>query len=569
MRKYLVFICLITLSSCIKNLTDEELIETYQESISNDKWEKALNCVNEGLRRKSNDTSLYFSRAFCLKKINPIKNHKEILGNVTIFLTHYKTSSRGLLLKYTNLYENGKYEKAVTEVEQIEKYYGISANTLLMKANAQFLNRNYKNAAFNYEESAMYPHPEENFKTIYYYKIYSKYFAGNKDGAMWDVGFLKNYGLSEDIELMESISKEQLIIDHYDNIPFYADAEEFDKQIRMSINLDYDRLFNPLYSEKLFYQPKHIATDLKTLDQNIELLNLSGSNISEFTDDIRKFKNLKAINLSRNSIKDFDKLFHQLSDLPNLEYLNLNYSNLKNFPSSISKLHNLKGLSIEASNIRALPKEISALKNLGYLSLSNNGKIKDLPKEIKYLKSLNCLDISGSGIQRLREEVGQCYNLISIKGNASKIESIPNTIGNLKNLRWLNLDFNKIKTIPKSIGAINYLTNLSIGSNEIDELPSSIKNLENLERLSIEFNRFKKFPSEVLALRNLRTLWLHNNNIPTIPTDVGDLKKLTHLLIDHEIITDSNINKIKERNPNLYIVREDCRKYVGGIKRKK
>ncbi|MBA6157197.1 leucine-rich repeat domain-containing protein [Tenacibaculum sp. S7007] len=569
MRKYLLIICLICLSSCIKNLTDEELIETYQESINNHKWKKALDCVKEGLIRKPTDTSLYFSQALCLKNINPIKNHQEVLTNINIYLNHYKTSSRGRLLKYINYYENDLFTESIEEVERIEKYYGISAITLLMKANAHFLNKDYKNAAFNYEEATMYPNSIEKFKAIYYYKIYSKYFAGNKEGASWDTAFLENYGLEEDMELMSLISKDQLNIDDYNKIPFYAESENFDKEIRLKINLSYDRLFKPIYTEKLFYEPRKTVKDLKNLDKNLELLNLSSSNISELPDNIKVFKKLKALDLSRNRIKDFDKLFNQLGELPSLEYLELDYSNLKEFPSSISKLQKLKGLSIEASNIRKLPPEIGTLKNLGYLSIRNNGKIKDLPKEIKYLKNLNCLDVSGSGIQRLREEVGLCYNLISIKSNASKVKTIPHTIGNLKNLRSLNLGFNRIETIPKSIGDINYLTNLDLGSNEIRELPKTIKNLQNLQMLSIEFNRFRKFPSEVLELKNLQTLWLHNNNIPHLPTDIGNLTKLTHLLIDHEVISDKNINQIKERNTNIYIVREDCRKYVGGIKRKK
>ena len=47
------------------------------------------------------------------------------------------------------------------------------------------------------------------------------------------------------------------------------------------------------------------------------------------------------------------------------------------------------------------------------------------------------------------------------------------------------------------------------------------------------------------------------------------MKSLTHLLIDHEIITDKNIEEIKSVNPNLRVIREDSQKYVkNGIKRK-
>ena len=46
------------------------------------------------------------------------------------------------------------------------------------------------------------------------------------------------------------------------------------------------------------------------------------------------------------------------------------------------------------------------------------------------------------------------------------------------------------------------------------------------------------------------------------------MMKLAQLLVDHEIITDENIAKIKKRKPKLYVVREDCLKYVKGKRRK-
>ena len=59
--------------------------------------------------------------------------------------------------------------------------------------------------------------------------------------------------------------------------------------------------------------------------------------------------------------------------------------------------------------------------------------------------------------------------------------------------------------------------------------------------------------------------------IPSIEEILDGAKKEKNEYIseDHEIITDNNIDQIKERNPNIYVVREDSRRYVGGIKRKK
>jgi hypothetical protein len=555
-------------NSCIEQLSDKELIVEYQKAFDNQNWAKALSCVEEGLKRTPTDTALYFSKAYCLTNSDRKLNNAEIIKSLEVYLNHYKRSIRGRLLKYTNHYENKDYPKAILEVNYIEKYYGISANTLLMKANAFFLAKNYKEAAFYYEEVLSFELPVANFKPIYYYKIYAKYFSGNIEGALWDTAFLLDNGLPEDRDLMKLIENKQIDAARFQTIPFVYEAEQFAKDIRIETSLEYDAQYSPFYGRMLFEETHYNISDLKTLNKEIRILNLYDKGITELPDEIKKFKNLKAINLSRNSIRDFDRLFLQLAALDSLEYLVLDYSNLKNFPKSIGKLKQLKGLSVQASNLSALPREIGDLYNLSYLSIRNNGKFLDLPKEIKYLKNLNVLDVSGSGIQRLRNELSLCYNLFSIKANASRIKTLPRDIGNLKHLRNLNLAANKIVAVPESIGDITFLQDLSLGSNEIKSLPNSISKLQDLQILSLHYNRFKEFPNEVLTVENLQTLWVHNNNIPVIPASIDRLKKLTHLLVDHEIITDENIRQLKEVNAALYIIKNDCRKYVGGARRK-
>ena len=308
-RTILFLLFTIVLNSCISNLTDKELVETYQKSITDNDWEKALKCVQEGLKRNSSDTNLYFSRALCLKKLNPIDNHKKILEDVNIFLSKYQIESRGRLLKYTSLYENQYYQEAIQEVKEIERFYGISVNTILMKAYAQFLDGDYKSALFNFEEALMYPHAKEEFKNIYYYKVYSKYFDGNIEGAMWDASFIEKYGFERDTVLLDLMYTQELSIENYNKIPFYSDALEFDQEIRVKLNLKYDRLFRPFHSSYLYNQPYLKLSDLKSLNQNIEYINLSNAEITELPKEIKNFKKLKALNLSRNKIRDFDQLF--------------------------------------------------------------------------------------------------------------------------------------------------------------------------------------------------------------------------------------------------------------------
>ena len=569
MKKIINYLLIyLLLTSCVRNMSDEELESAYRVNSGNSNWTEALKYVNEGIRRKPSDTALYFSKALCLKHIDPKKNNSEIIQNLNVFLKKYTNSVSGRILKFANHYDNYQYEDAISEIEQLERYYGISARTLELKADARFLGENFKEAVKTYEKLLFFPLPEQKFLDIYYYKIYSKYFAGNKKGALWDVAFLEDYGYEEDKELLKRITNDSLKIEDYNKLPFVTNTQKFTKEITPILGLSYDALFRPVDQLNIYSSPNYTLKDLKTLDKDITILNLNRANISELPDDIKRFKKLRVLSLSRNKIRDFDKLFTQLSELPKLEFLSLDYSNLKKFPGSISKLSQLKGLSIEACNIRELPREIAYLSNLSFLNVGSNGRLKDLPAEIKYLKKLNCLDVSGSGMQRLREELSLCYSLVAIHGNASKIKSIPTTIGNLKLLRHLNLAHNKLEFLPESIGKLMYLKDLSLGSNDIKDLPKSIVKLKNLEHLGLQLNRFKAFPEKVLQLDNLSNLWLHNNSIPTIPIEIGEMKSIKRLLVDHEVITDKNIEQIKVKYPNLHINRHDALKLVGGKRRK-
>lgn len=568
LKRILLLSGLLILTSCLKFLNDEELKEKYKQCLDEGNYEKALGCIDEMQERNPTDTTLYFSKAFCLYDLNPIEHHRGVLENLSVFLTYNTSSSQGRLLKYGSHYINGEFAKAISEMEQVERVYGISSMTLWLKANAYFLLEDFKQAEFYYDEVLAYPQSKEFFQAIYKYKVLCKYFAGNKEEATFALMHLEDYGYRKDLQLLSLILNDKLQFADYNEIPFEVGIEEFAEAIRPKMGMEYGSLYKPNHLKQLYTEPKRSLEDLKTLNINTEILNLSYSKIKELPLGINRFQQLKALDLSGNQIKDFDKLFKVLSELPNLEYLALRGSNLKQFPASIELLKSLKGLDIQGSNIRQLPKEIGNLPQLSYLNIKNNGRLKDLPEEIKKLKSLNVLDVSGSGMQRLREELSLCYNLIAIIGNASKIKTIPTNIGRLKHLQFLNLGYARLEELPQQIGQITYLSSLHLGGNELESLPESIGQLSQLTMLTLDYNRFKTFPREVLTLHGLYNLWMHNNSFTRIPTEVGQLKRLTHLLVDHEVITDKNIDQIKAVNPKLLVIREDGRQYVKGKKRK-
>ncbi|WP_456441918.1 leucine-rich repeat domain-containing protein [Psychroserpens sp.] len=306
---------------------------------------------------------------------------------------------------------------------------------------------------------------------------------------------------------------------------------------------------------------------LKSKDK-VTHLSLANLDLVELPEEIFQFEELIAINLSGNNFKNKEKLVEDLARFPNLKILRMIWSKLTKLPDNIELLSNLEVLSLASNNIKVLSEDLGKLTNLKLLSLTNNRRLEDLPESIGDLKCLQLLDVSGTSLTQLREEIANNTELVIINANASKIKTIPKHIGNLTKLVTLNLAANKLTKIPKSIDNLGNLQNLSLSSNDISEIPSEISNLKKVQFISLEFNRFKIFPREVLGLDGCYNLWVHNNVFPTIPEEVGRMKSLSHLLVDHEIITDENIEAIKNVNPNLRVMRHDTRRYVKGLRRK-
>ncbi|MGB6269874.1 MAG: hypothetical protein WBF67_12785 [Olleya sp.] len=329
------------------------------------------------------------------------------------------------------------------------------------------------------------------------------------------------------------------------------------------------------YGTGPFYELNVIesTTDLKELIPKkdfITILKIDSQNLKELPEDLFLFSNLKALDISDNPFTDLEKLMENLTKFPKLELLAMSHCGIVKLPDNISLLKGLLGLSLD-QNIEMVEvnENIGKLIRLRYISFRRNKKLKDLPKSIGNLKCLEQINISGAGFTRIREELSLCTNLKDITANASRIKDLPDGIGKLKNLKKLNLAANKIEIIPESIGELDQLVDLSLGTNDISKLPESISKLDKLYSLSLELNRFKEFPFEVLGLKYLRYLNLHNNSFKEIPLDVSDLTNLIRVYVDHEIISDQNIDSLRLRNPSLEVERHDALRLAPGDPKRK
>ncbi len=572
-RKTFYLLIILALFSCKQPLSNEQLEEKYELAIKNKDWQNALELLNEVISRNPENGSPYFSRAFARTNITP-QDLEKIIADLNKYLEIIKDDEKALYLRFQAFFKNKQYQKALNDIDSIITLKGKNPFLLSWKANCAFAAKKFELAISTYAERLKSPGNYEDLQNNYYYLIFSKYFSGDKEGALWDTGFLETRGFKKNKDLMKTIIDDKLIFEEISNFQFpKITLSQFDQIINYHCS-DLDIFLGKNYfRSELLEKLSHIERieDLSRIlnkKEEIFALNLSYTNIKKLPPEIFQFINLQALNISGNKFSDIENVISDLKRLPNLKILQLNRLKLKKLPENIYTLSNLEVLDVAGNYLKEIDEKLGQLTKLKLLSVSSNNKLQNLPKSISNLKCLELLDISGTWISELSEEIAQCSELKSISANACKIRTLPKDIGNLVNLKYLNLGYNKIETIPLSIGKLISLEHLSLGSNEILNLPSEFSNLKNLNFCSLDFNRFKNFPIETLDLQNIRTLWVHNNSFKSIPIEVAKLPKLTHLLIDHEIITNKNIEILKKENTDLRVIKEDSQKYVKGLKRK-
>ena len=318
-----------------------------------------------------------------------------------------------------------------------------------------------------------------------------------------------------------------------------------------------------IYSSGPFYELNIIEStigleSLLEKKESVKKLKIDSQNLKELPEELFLFKNLEALDISDNPFLDLEKLMVDLSKFPKLELLAMSHCGIVKLPDNIYLLENLIGLSIDQNiEMTEVNENLGKLKKLKYLSFRRNKKLKDLPESIGELKCLEQIIMSGAGFVRIREELSSCKNLINITANASKIQTIPENIGNLKSLKTLNLAYNKIEHLPESIGELSELKDLSLAWNELSYFPKSFSNLDKLYSLSLQLNRFTTVPTEIFELNNLRYLNLHNSSYQKIPLEIADLDKLKRVYVDHELISDDNIESLRKRNLDLVVEKRD------------
>lgn len=208
-----------------------------------------------------------------------------------------------------------------------------------------------------------------------------------------------------------------------------------------------------------------------------KLTTLSMNNVTNINSNhIKKFTNLKVLNMQNCSFSNTANIY---DNMYNLQTLDLSYSDISEFPKSILKLNNLQILNLSYTDISTIPNNIKRLKNLTHLNMSSCN-LTTVCKNIIKLPKLKILNLSDNYINHIPSVIYRMKVKILILSK-NIIEKISEKIYLLENLEYLNLSNNIINYLPRNIKNMAKLKELDLSFNELKYLPISLSRMKKLK----------------------------------------------------------------------------------------
>ncbi|BFU25278.1 leucine rich repeat / protein phosphatase 2C domain containing protein [Entamoeba histolytica HM-1:IMSS-B] len=152
--------------------------------------------------------------------------------------------------------------------------------------------------------------------------------------------------------------------------------------------------------------------------QHIQVLLLSGNQISQIPNDVSTLTQLTLLHLANNSFIDFPTI---LSKLPKLQRLSLSMNSLSNFP----EFTNGALISLDISCNRLTSIKFPYTTNLKRLKLSHNA-LGEIPNTRPPLPSLQILDLSSNGLTNFVLHTNEFPSLSVLDLSCNNLSVSPN-----------------------------------------------------------------------------------------------------------------------------------------------
>ena len=187
---------------------------------------------------------------------------------------------------------------------------------------------------------------------------------------------------------------------------------------------------------------KEFPSELFRLCETLELLDLSGNQLSEFPHDFARFKHLRILFASNNPFTEFPKV---LGDCPQLEMVGFKACQIQKVPEG-SLPARLRWLILTDNQLSELPKQLGQCQRLQKLMLSCN-QLQSLPNLME-CQQLELLRIASNSFTDIPEQLLQAPALswLAMAGNplTHKSEHQALDTSSLASISYQNLEIGKL-----------------------------------------------------------------------------------------------------------------------------
>ena len=188
-------------------------------------------------------------------------------------------------------------------------------------------------------------------------------------------------------------------------------------------------------------------------------------------EDVRAGRLVGATRLDlKAALTEFPREIFNLADT--LEILDLSGNELTDLPADFSRLHKLKILFLSNNCFTHLPDVLGRMPNLSLIGFRAN-QIREIPEQ-SLPPSLQWLILTDNRLTRLPNSIGTCTRLQKCALAGNRLASLPASMAACTNLELLRLSANAFAELPMWLPNLPRLAWLAVGGNLLTEVREKI-----------------------------------------------------------------------------------------------